>query len=41
MTKAVTTGGNFIEGYDRDFTKMDAVQTGWADPGYNALYEYR
>jgi peptide/nickel transport system substrate-binding protein len=34
------TGGTFIEGYDRDFTKMDPVQSGWADPGYNALYEY-
>jgi peptide/nickel transport system substrate-binding protein len=39
-TPSVTTGGNFIEGYDRDFTKMDPVQSGWADPGYNALYEY-
>ena len=36
----MTTGGNFVEGYDRDFTKMDPVQSGWADPGYNALYEY-
>jgi len=36
----VTRGGTFIEGYDRDFTKMDAVQSGWADPGYNAIYEY-
>lgn len=36
----VTRGGTFIEGYDRDFTKMDSVQSGWADPGYNALYEY-
>lgn len=33
-------GGRFTEGYDRDFTKMDPVQSGWADPGYNALYEY-
>jgi ABC-type transport system substrate-binding protein len=37
---AVTRGGTFIEGYDRDFTKMDAVQSGWADPGYYALYEF-
>ncbi|HZR93185.1 MAG TPA: ABC transporter substrate-binding protein [Gaiellaceae bacterium] len=36
----VTRGGTFIEGYDRDFTKMDTVQSGWADPGYNAIYEY-
>jgi peptide/nickel transport system substrate-binding protein len=33
-------GGRFTEGYDRDFTRMDPVQSGWADPGYNALYEY-
>ena len=36
----VKRGGTFIEGYDRDFTKMDTVQSGWADPGYNAIYEY-
>jgi peptide/nickel transport system substrate-binding protein len=36
----VTKGGTFIEGYDRDFTKMDTVVSGWADPGYNTLYEY-
>lgn len=34
------TGGRFTVGYDRDFTKMDPVQSNWADPGYNALYEY-
>ncbi|MEA2524123.1 MAG: peptide/nickel transport system substrate-binding protein [Thermomicrobiales bacterium] len=33
-------GGRFTEGYDRDFTKMDPVNSGWADPGYNAIYEY-
>jgi peptide/nickel transport system substrate-binding protein len=33
-------GGTFIEGYDRDFTKMDTVVSGWADPGYVALYEF-
>jgi peptide/nickel transport system substrate-binding protein len=33
-------GGRFTEGYDRDFTRMDPVQSGWADPGHNALYEY-
>lgn len=37
---APTPGGRFTEGYDRDFTKMDPVQSGWADPGYNAIYEY-
>jgi peptide/nickel transport system substrate-binding protein len=39
-TTTVTKGGTFIEGYDRDFTKMDTVLSGWADPGYNTLYEY-
>ena len=34
------TGGEFVEGYDRDFTKMDTVNSGWADPGYNLAYEY-
>src|SRR3954452_3570673 len=33
-------GGQFIEGYDRDFTKMDTVNSGWADPGYNLIYEH-
>jgi peptide/nickel transport system substrate-binding protein len=33
-------GGRFTWGYDRDVTKMDPVASGWADPGYNALYEY-
>lgn len=33
-------GGRFTWGYDRDFTKMDPVASGWADPGYNAIYEY-
>jgi ABC-type transport system substrate-binding protein len=37
---SIQRGGTFIEGYDRDFTKMDSVQSGWADPGYNAIYEY-
>ena len=40
VAAAVKRGGTFIEGYDRDFTKMDTVLSGWADPGYNAIYEY-
>jgi peptide/nickel transport system substrate-binding protein len=36
----ITKGGTFIEGYDRDFTKMDTILSGWADPGYYALYEF-
>ena len=34
------TGGQLIEGYDRDFTRMDTVQSNWADPAYVALYEF-
>ena len=34
------SGGTLIEGYDRDFTKMDTVSSGWADPGYVAIYEF-
>ena len=33
-------GGTLIEGYDRDFTKMDCIRTGWADPSWTALYEF-
>jgi peptide/nickel transport system substrate-binding protein len=33
-------GGQLVEGYDRDFTKMDTVQSNWADPAYVALYEF-
>jgi peptide/nickel transport system substrate-binding protein len=33
-------GGRFTWGYDRDVNKLDPVESGWADPGYNALYEY-
>lgn len=33
-------GGTLIEGYDRDFTAMDTVRTGWADPAFVALYEF-
>jgi peptide/nickel transport system substrate-binding protein len=40
LAAAVKRGGTFIEGYDRDFTKMDTVQSGWADPGYAAIYEF-
>ena len=33
-------GGTLIEGYDRDFTKMDSIRTGWADPTWVSLYEF-
>jgi peptide/nickel transport system substrate-binding protein len=33
-------GGTLIEGYDRDFTKMDSILTNWADPAWVALYEH-
>jgi len=33
-------GGRFTWGYDRDVNKLDPVASGWADPGYTALYEF-
>ena len=33
-------GGRFTWGYDRDVNKLDPVASGWADPGYNGVYEY-
>jgi len=36
---APVQGGTFIEGYDRDFNKIDPVQSPWADPTYMAVYE--
>ncbi len=33
-------GGQLIEGYDRDFTRMDPVLTTWDDPAFVALYEF-
>jgi peptide/nickel transport system substrate-binding protein len=36
----VKRGGTFIEGYDRDFAKMDTVLTTWDDPTMVALYEF-
>ncbi|MFN0152964.1 MAG: ABC transporter substrate-binding protein [Gaiella sp.] len=33
-------GGQLIEGYDRDFAKMDPVLTSWDDPSFVALYEF-
>lgn len=32
-------GGTFLEGYDRDVSKMDPVASSWADPAYNAVWE--
>ncbi|MGH3217440.1 MAG: ABC transporter substrate-binding protein [Streptosporangiaceae bacterium] len=32
-------GGTFREGYDRDFTPPNTVNSAWADPDYNALFE--
>jgi peptide/nickel transport system substrate-binding protein len=36
---APRVGGTFIEGYDRDVSKMDPVVSPWADPAYNAIWE--
>ncbi len=33
------SGGTFREGYDRDFTPPNPVNSAWADPDYNALFE--
>ncbi|MBX3069444.1 MAG: hypothetical protein KF883_02950 [Thermomicrobiales bacterium] len=33
-------GGRFTWGYDRDVNKLDPVASGWADPGYAAIYEF-
>ena len=33
-------GGTFVEGYDRDFSKVDPVATPWADPAIVAIYEF-
>ena len=32
-------GGTLREGYDLDFSRMDPINTNWADPGFKALYE--
>jgi peptide/nickel transport system substrate-binding protein len=32
-------GGTLREGYDRDFSRMDPINTTWYDPGFFALYE--
>lgn len=37
--QAPSTGGTFIEGYDRDFSPLDPIKSPWADPGMNAVYE--
>jgi ABC-type transport system substrate-binding protein len=36
----IKQGGQLIEGYDRDFSKMDPVFTPWDDPTFVAIYEY-
>src|SRR5579871_3035844 len=37
---AIKKGGQLIEGYDRDFSKIDPVLTTWDDPDFVAIYEY-
>jgi peptide/nickel transport system substrate-binding protein len=32
-------GGELIEGYDLDFSRMDPINGSWYDPGFFALYE--
>lgn len=36
----VSRGGTFIEGYDRDFNKINPVASPWADPAFVAVYEF-
>lgn len=37
---AIKKGGQLIEGYDRDFAKIDPVLTTWDDPAFVAVYEF-
>ena len=32
-------GGELVEGYDLDFSRMDPINGSWYDPGFFALYE--
>lgn len=36
----IKKGGQLVEGYDRDFSKIDPVLTPWDDPSFVAIYEY-
>lgn len=36
----IKKGGQLVEGYDRDFSKIDPVLTPWDDPDFVAIYEY-
>src|SRR5690348_6557257 len=33
------TSKALVEGYNLDFSRMDPVNTEWADPSFNAMYE--
>lgn len=33
-------GGTFVEGYDRDFSKVEPIAPGWDDPTLVAVYEF-
>ncbi len=39
-TAAIKKGGQLVEGYDRDFAKIDPVLTTWDDPSFVAIYEF-
>ncbi len=39
-TPAPVPGGQFVEGYDRDFSKVEPVFCGWDDPTLVAVYEF-
>jgi len=34
------SGGTFVEGYDRDFSKVEPIAPGWDDPTLVAVYEF-
>lgn len=40
QTAAPVKGGTFVEGYDRDFNKVEPIAPGWDDPTLVAVYEY-
>jgi ABC-type transport system substrate-binding protein len=37
---AIKKGGQLVEGYDRDFSKIDPIFTPWDDPDFVAIYEF-
>jgi peptide/nickel transport system substrate-binding protein len=40
VSQSPVKGGTFVEGYDRDFQKVEPIAPGWDDPTLCAVYEY-